>query len=71
MFTIEKNIPIPNSRSNRPQLPFDQMEVGDSFLAPDLSKNRVYNAANEYRLKTGKRFLVRAVEGGTRCWRIE
>ncbi len=71
MFVIEKNIPMPRRRDEDLGLPFDQMEVGDSFLAPDLTKKVLYNAANSFRKKTGKRFLLRTVEGGIRCWRVE
>lgn len=44
---IEKNIPIPQ-RSRLPDLPFQEMQIGDSFLAPVGSEDqRLINALRQ------------------------
>jgi hypothetical protein len=45
MFTVEKNIPIPESANGRKNLyPFSSMDVGDSFAVPfeAVEKNVVW-----------------------------
>jgi hypothetical protein len=77
MFEIESNIPVPAARGKQSPYPFRQMAVGDSFFCPvggltvaQLSR-KLYGAANSYARVdgTGKKFSVRAAEGGARVWR--
>jgi len=68
-FEIEKGIPLP-ARPNK-VYPFDQMEVGDSFLIPDHKYRAVQAAASRAGKCSGKRFTVRNTKEGYRCWRIE
>lgn len=68
MYQIDKGVPVPSNTIGRPKhLPFNTMEVGDSFAAP----NRVSVAAQN---TNGKQFLVRKVtENGVtqfRVWRV-
>lgn len=72
MFEIEKGIAKPE---NTGLYPLSKMEVGDSFLVPCEKKD---NAKIRGRLASAcirksirdKKFSVRAVDGGLRCWRI-
>lgn len=76
MFTIEKNIPIPD-RANRKKTPYrDTMElmaVGDSVFIPCTEKDyatiqsRVTALYNFLRPKT---FTSRKVTDGLRLWRV-
>lgn len=70
MFTIEKNIPIPEkgafARGGTPKYPWNEMKVGDSFLV--LFENYVRRAsANppKYSVELALRY---AVESGWRNW---
>jgi hypothetical protein len=75
-FEIEKGVPVPAlGRGGRRVLkyPFNEMEVGDSFLVSvgEDSRARVMtrliNAAGHYK---PKRFKTAGVPDGVRCWRI-
>lgn len=82
---IESNIPIPEAQRGRirKKYPFQEMQVGDSFLVPvtdvegkwNASKmnNRITSAARQYQQQNNPLFRVicRKVEGGVRCWRID
>ena len=72
MIKIESNIPIPRNKSGREmKYPFKLMEVGDSFLVPPGSDNKVRICAHASRKQTGYNYTVRKMEDGTyRCWRI-
>ncbi len=37
-FQIENNVPMPRPKNTLPDMPFDQMEVGDSFLIEGLAE---------------------------------
>ena len=64
---VEKNVPIPN------RYPFDEMQVGDSFVVPPkIARNTVSVAASRYGEKHQMKFTVRRMDDKTlRCWRIE
>lgn len=74
-FTIQKNVPIPESRGRAAIYPFPKMEVGDSF---EVSKGTyaagqepVRRAAYAYGRMTGKKFTCRSTgEDTLRIWRI-
>ena len=72
MFEIEKHIPIPEHTGSgaRPKYPFADMEVGDSFFAPNMTARSLINASQWHANKTGKKFTCSTVEGGARCWRV-
>jgi hypothetical protein len=68
MFTIEKNIPL----SSRKAYPFEQMEVGDSFLIPCTDPKKIsYIRAqinNSKKVYPDKVISTRKEEGGLRVW---
>jgi hypothetical protein len=76
IFTIEKNIPIPERR-NREKTPYrdtmELMSVGDSVLVPCAEKDyktiqtRVASCYYKMRPKT---FTSRKVSDGLRLWRV-
>jgi hypothetical protein len=80
MFQIETGYEIPGV-VRESKYPFQHMDVGDSFLHPfDLTEEGETNAAgtvvkvraavNNYRKRDDtKKFVVRIVEDGVRCWR--
>lgn len=74
MHKIEKNIEIPrrcaNSKGRPFKYPFNEMEVGDSFLTGE-PRSRISGAIGGYRKRHGCKFAARTVEGGVRVWRIE
>jgi len=73
-FKIEKGIAIPERKGGTVKYPFEQMEVGDSFFVPEsaeVRRSNFSNSASSYGKRTGKKFTVRKVEGGWRCWRVE
>jgi len=66
---IEKNIPMPKRGY---ELPFDQMEVGDSFelsdaTSPAYARQLIHKAQKAL----GKKFSLRRIDGKHRCWRTE
>lgn len=77
MFAIEKDVPLPRQKRQHARYPLGEMEVGDSFFVPcskaktDTVLNRVRAAFWYHKKKNGdKNFIVNAVKGGLRCWRI-
>lgn len=75
---VDKNIPMPRrdgkglsapgSSGRPPKYPFRNMEIGESFFADDEG---VRNCAHQAKIRLGRVFSVRKVEGGFRCWRLE
>jgi len=73
-FEIEKNHVVPASvdgLGRREKYPWSQMEVGDSFFVKDGEVRKVAGAACHAGRRAGKKFVVRAVDGGVRAWRYE
>lgn len=80
---IESGIPIPKKNSGyRGPWPFAQLvEVGHSFFVPDDHPklptrqpiNSLSSSANHYAMRwaKGRKFTVRSVDGGFRCWRTK
>jgi hypothetical protein len=69
MLYVESSVPLPDDRQ-RLKYPFDDMDVGDSFLLtdPSMVKN-ARSAAWMYSRRHGMKFSCRKVEGGWRVWR--
>jgi hypothetical protein len=65
VLPIDKNIPIPPSS----QYPFAQMEVGDSFYAPNKRPGHFTAYMEKFR-RQDLEFTCRTVPGGVRVWRI-
>jgi hypothetical protein len=73
-FKIEKTVPIPKTSGKGGGIyPFATMEVGDSFLIPDGSKNinSVRSAVTQAARRNGRKFTTRLTDSGLRVWRIE
>jgi hypothetical protein len=81
-FKIDSAVPIPAPQRGilgEPRYPFGILEVGQSFMVP-ISKEKpnpaktlasTVSSANKRYRKSGKRFIIRPVEGGARIWRLE
>lgn len=83
MFEVKSGVPVPpNSRGLKKIYPFDEMEVGDHFEAPDdmgrgkigssIRQSRVANSARMWAKKhnPAAKFTTRKIDGVVRCWRI-
>jgi hypothetical protein len=80
MFEIEKNVPIFTKHKKEPKYPFNEMEVGDSFLVTTSNEKEkfivraaAYAFAKYQNKKTGGniKFKTASVENGdVRVWRI-
>ena len=69
---IEKGIPIPAGQQGAPRkYPFDEMEIGDSFLVAEEKIRSVRALASLAKKKNGMKVATRKVDGGFRVWRIE
>lgn len=64
---IEKGIPLAWGFY---KYPFAEMEVGDSFLIPDMKIGRMGHIRKQAEMKTGFEFTCRTVPGGVRVWRV-
>lgn len=73
-FKLEDTIvPPPLTTCNNGKWPFNEMEVGQSFFIPETDTsaiNAVHGRASADGKRLGKKFTVRTVGGGKRCWRI-
>lgn len=66
---IEKGVPRPQGRTTR-TYPFEQMNVGDSFLLPEggslTARAGLYTIAKRH----GQKIAVRKTDDGVRVWRV-
>ena len=70
MYKIEKDVQLPNKSAGE-KYPLSEMQVGDSFLVGDEKANAVRVAVHHRQRGLNAKFIVRKVDGGYRCWRIE
>lgn len=73
---IETGIPIPetvNRQSVTDRMPFDQLEIGQSFVVPGPSsaKNAFFWVKRAQKQFPGKYFVSRRIPNGVRIWRVE
>lgn len=73
-YKIEKNIQIPLKRTRK--YPFDEMEVGDSFMIEGYTPKKIVSitsSANSFckTHRNGWKFTVRKIEGDIRIWRVK
>lgn len=79
---IETTIPPPDwapyGKKTKIQVPFDLMEVGNSYLLRFDPETETIVLAQQVAVRahaifrhTGKRFIYRTVENGIRVWRVE
>lgn len=67
---IEKAIPIPEHIAGAPsKYPFLALEVGDSFFISGDKYRLISAARSNAQYRSGRKFSVRKVDGGTRVWR--
>jgi hypothetical protein len=70
MVEIEKDVPMPmNGKGTHGKYPWKLMEVGNSFLAANVSINNIGSSRINAQNQTGFKFICRTVEGGVRVWR--
>jgi hypothetical protein len=74
MIDIDKDIPIPSKATGNKlrKYPWDELEIGDSFLFPaeygiKACSTRMHAAAHRSR----KKYTSRTTPEGVRCWRIK
>lgn len=67
---IEKNVPMPPRGY---ELPFDQMDIGDSFVLPEaVSHSYARILIHKFQKSNGaKKFSLRRTADGYRCWRVK
>ena len=72
MIKIDKHVPIPkDNRGRQSKYPWDQMDVGDSFLVGPDGPRGMRGIASGAGTKRGKKFATRALEDGSvRVWRV-
>lgn len=74
MFTIEKNVPIPNTRGGGKKelrLTMEKLEVGDSFLITERRhRQQVHQVAQAIGIKYATRTICKD-SGEIRVWRTE
>lgn len=72
-YKVDKNIPIPEKTifCNR-KYPFNEMQIGDSFLVKNKSMPVVSAAKSGFVKKNPNyQFTMRKVKDGIRVWRIK
>ena len=74
MFTIEKNVPIPNTRGGHKKelrLTMEKLEVGDSFLITEKRhRQQVHQVAEAIGIKYATRTVCKE-SGDIRVWRTK
>ena len=68
-MNIEKNIEIPK-RSESVHIPYEDFEVGDSYLAIGAKLQVVCNANYRASKRLGMQFIARKEPEGVRVWRV-
>lgn len=69
MYKIVSDIPLP---SGVYKFPFDELEVGDSFLVEEKEIESLRSTVSSWtNTNKPKRLSCRSVEGGMRVWRIK
>ena len=67
---IEKSVPMPEDRK-RMNLPYDQMDVGDSFLVKDVDMQTICSSNYRAGKRRNVKFIARKVDEGIRVWRLD
>jgi hypothetical protein len=75
VYAIEKDHKIPaESRGRKPEYPFRNMNVGDSFFVPQpdpaMRKKRVISICGSARRHKPWIFTCRESDSGVRVWRV-
>jgi hypothetical protein len=70
-LVFDKNVPLPKRVGQQRKYPFDEMQVGDSFLMTGPDAWKIGTAARAYAHIHGWKVTIRKTPEGLRCWRIE
>jgi hypothetical protein len=74
-YKIEKGVPMPNHGNGGREFPLPavlrKMEIGDSVLVVNRSRDSVCGTTSFVKRETGATFSTRVVGGGVRIWRIK
>ena len=73
-ISVEKGVPLPPEKRGRPtRYPWDEMNVGDSFLYSKrhAMSRHASSAASSAGRSRGWTFTTRKVPEGVRIWRIK
>ena len=73
MYQVQKGVELTNPRRGRKRIyPFQQMEVGDSFVVEIQNRARVVSAASSCKeMKFATRVVVEDGKKVCRVWRVE
>jgi hypothetical protein len=75
MIEIQVGVPIPTERKmptmRVSKYPWHAMEIGDSFFVANFTTKGFAGTVYSAGKRSGKKFTVRAMDGGVRVWRIE
>ena len=69
-MNIDKNIELPK-RNPAVHIPYEELEVGDSFLAIGAKLQVICNRNWKWGKKLGRKFIARQMEDGIRIWRAQ
>jgi len=71
-YDVENDVPVPSPRkqSRKSKYPFGVMLPNQSVMIPNKSYAAVIGVLRKHKSE-GKKFIVRATEGGQRVWRLE
>lgn len=67
LVKIEKNVPMPTDTRSR--YPWDEMEIGDSFIYPRKDVHQYASVMSKRR--SPKKYVGRTIDGVNRIWRVE
>lgn len=73
MYTIEKNVPVPEQSAGgaRTKYPFAEMHPGDSFIAGRGELQLIRSASAYYRRRYKMKFVIKPEgDASIRIWRI-
>lgn len=78
-YKVEKGVPFPGPLQTWRKYPFGDMEPGDSFFVPDVSRRQALQSSVSWYKRRHPRekleFATRTAEEngveGVRCWRVK
>jgi hypothetical protein len=68
---VDKGVPLPSNITGVGKYPWEDMEVGDSFLFPPDVKSSAAYSVSRHQKRKGRDYVVRATPQGLRCWRTK
>lgn len=69
---IDKDVPLPSRSGFHSKYPWEEMEVGDSFMMEGKTNTSAHGHCYQWNKKLApKKFVARKIEGGCRVWRIK